>query len=123
MLPTGFPTRVVPTYAIPDDWMALDIGTETIELFKEHLKDAKTIIWNGPLGVFEMDKFSHGTMEIAQAVADSEAFSVIGGGDSLAAIGRCNAKNKISHLSTGGGASLEFLSGKILPGVAVLTGK
>ena len=115
--------RAVPTYAIPDGWMALDIGPETVELFKKHLKDAKTIIWNGPLGVFEMDNFSHGTMEIAQAVADADAFSVIGGGDSLAAIGRCNAKNKISHLSTGGGASLDFLSGKILPGVAVLTAK
>jgi len=109
---------------IPSNKMGLDIGKETIKLFKDELVKSKTIVWNGPMGVFEMDKFAEGTMEIAKALADATsngAVTVIGGGDSAAAISKSGLEKQVSHISTGGGASLEFLEGKTLPGVAALT--
>lgn len=111
---------------IPADQMALDIGPKTIELFRKEIARAKTIVWNGPMGVFEIAPFAHGTRQIAQAVAEATvkgATSIVGGGDSVAAIHDAGLADKISHISTGGGASLEFLEGKILPGVAALTDK
>jgi len=103
--------------------MALDIGPKTIELYEGIIKGAKTIIWNGPMGVFEKPPFDKGTMALARAVATSGATSVVGGGDSEKAIKTAGLTDKISHVSTGGGASLEFLSGQTLPGVAALTEK
>ena len=114
---------VVSVDEIPSGSMGLDIGPETIELFKEKLAGARTIIWNGPMGVFEFEQFSHGTIGVAEAVASSEAFSVIGGGDSVSAINKAGVADKVSHISTGGGASLQFLSGKKLPGIEILTDK
>ena len=107
-----------------NDWMGMDIGEKTIELFKKEILNSNTIVWNGPMGVFEMDNFSKGTFEIAKALADATAkgaVSIIGGGDSAAAIAKAELEEKVSHVSTGGGASLEFLEGKILPGIAALT--
>ncbi|MBR6755996.1 MAG: phosphoglycerate kinase [Peptococcaceae bacterium] len=109
--------------AIAADKMALDIGPETIKLYQAAVADAKTVIWNGPMGVFEVDAFAEGTNQVAQAVAASDANSVVGGGDSVAAIEKAGLSEKISHISTGGGASLEFLEGKVLPGIAVLLEK
>ncbi len=108
---------------IPDDMLAVDIGPETIETFKKAIAGAATVIWNGPMGVFEKPPFDKGTVELAKAVADSGATSVVGGGDSEKAIKSAGVAAKISHISTGGGASLEFLSGLELPGVAALTEK
>jgi phosphoglycerate kinase len=108
---------------IPADKMALDIGPKTVELYEGIIKGAKTIIWNGPMGVFEKPPFDKGTMALARAVATSGATSVVGGGDSEKAIKTAGLTDKISHVSTGGGASLEFLSGQTLPGVAALTEK
>jgi phosphoglycerate kinase len=108
---------------IPDGVMALDIGPATVEAYSKVISGAKTIIWNGPMGVFEMPPFDKGTLGVAQAVASSGAISVVGGGDSEKAIKNTGLASKISHISTGGGASLEFLSGMILPGVAALTDK
>jgi phosphoglycerate kinase len=108
---------------IPDGKMALDIGPKTVELFSKVIADANTIIWNGPMGVFEMPPFDKGTVAIAKAVADSHAVSVVGGGDSEKAVKSAGVADRISHISTGGGASLEFLSGVELPGVAALTDK
>ncbi len=106
----------------PADWMALDIGPKTIELFSDEIIGAKTIVWNGPMGVFEMPAFAAGTMEIAQAVADNgTATSIVGGGDSVAAAKQAGVAHRITHISTGGGASLEFLEGKKLPGVEALS--
>ncbi len=114
--------KVVASAAIPDGWMGLDIGPESIELFKSKVADAKTVVWNGPMGVFEVPEFATGTLEVAQAIAASDAFSVIGGGDSAAAVRQLGLEDGFSHISTGGGASLELLEGKTLPGLAVLEG-
>ncbi|MCP5048152.1 MAG: phosphoglycerate kinase [bacterium] len=107
--------------AIPPEMMGLDIGFDTINLYLKELEDAELIVWNGPMGVFEIDTFAAGTTEIAKAVAASNAASVIGGGDSVAAVNQAGVTDKITHISTGGGASLEFLSGKTLPGIQALS--
>lgn len=112
--------KVVSSREIPDGWMGLDIGPKTIEIFKKKVADAKTVVWNGPMGVFEVPEFATGTFEVAKAIADSDAFSVIGGGDSAAAVRQLGLEDGFSHISTGGGASLELLEGKVLPGLAVL---
>lgn len=109
--------------AVPADWMILDIGTKSRELFASKLKPMKLIVWNGPMGVFEMDHFSKGTEAVARAVADSAAVSVVGGGDSVAAVNKTGLAGKITHISTGGGASLEYLEGKVLPGIDALSDK
>jgi phosphoglycerate kinase len=110
--------------AFPAEWMALDIGPKTVDLFIDEIARARTIVWNGPMGVFEMPAFARGTMQIAQAVADNGlATSIVGGGDSVAAVQAAGVAEKISHISTGGGASLEFLEAKQLPGVEALTEK
>lgn len=114
-------TQLVNVDAIPVDWMGLDIGPESLKIFAEALRDAKTIIWNGPMGVFEMEAFSKGTVELAHLIARSEAISIIGGGDTVSAIKKAGVKEQISFVSTGGGASLELLEGKELPGIAALT--
>jgi len=109
---------------IPDNLMALDIGPKTIELFSEEISKARTIVWNGPMGVFEVSPFSRGTFKLAEAVAENAgATSIVGGGDSVSAMKAAGVADKISHISTGGGASLEFLEGKKLPGVEALTDK
>ena len=105
---------------VAEDDMILDIGPETAKQFAELLKNSKTILWNGPVGVFEFDQFANGTQVLAQAIADSDAFSIAGGGDTLAAIDKYNVADKISYISTGGGAFLEFVEGKVLPAVAIL---
>ncbi len=112
--------QIVENEKIPRDWVCLDIGPETVRFFSEEIRTAKTIVWNGPMGVFEMKPFSQGTFGIAKAVADSSAFSVVGGGDSVAAVNQAGVAERISHISTGGGASLEFLEGKKLPGIEAL---
>ena len=113
-------TETVPANRIPAGLRGLDIGPRTVEEFTRVLADARTVFWNGPMGVFELEPFSRGTRGVAQAVAGIDAFTVVGGGDSLAAIRRLGFEDQVDHLSTGGGASLEFLEGKNLPGVAVL---
>lgn len=112
--------KYVPSDDMPDEWMGMDIGSLTIEKFAKEIKKAKTIVWNGPMGVFEFPNFANGTKEIAKAVAESGAISIVGGGDSAAAVEQLGYADKITHISTGGGASLEFLEGKELPGIAVL---
>ncbi|MFA7467716.1 MAG: phosphoglycerate kinase, partial [Desulfotomaculaceae bacterium] len=116
-------SKVVPVDSIPADTMALDIGPQTAKQYGDRLKEAATVVWNGPMGVFEMEPFAGGTMAVARALADSSAVSVIGGGDSAAAVHKAGVTDKITHISTGGGASLEFLEGKVLPGVAALMDK
>lgn len=115
--------RVVDVDSIPDDWMGLDIGTKSIELFKEAVMGAGTIVWNGPMGVFEFPAFADGTKSMAMALASSGAITIVGGGDSVAAVEQMGFASKITHISTGGGASLEFLEGIELPGVACLLDK
>lgn len=112
--------KVVSMGPIPDGWRILDIGPETVATYRKVILEAGTVVWNGPMGVFEMPNFAAGTFGIAKAVADSEAVSVIGGGDSIAAINQSGLSEQITHMSTGGGASLEMLEGKILPGIAAL---
>lgn len=112
--------KVVDIDAIDEGWMALDIGPKTIALAEIKIKDAKTLIWNGPMGVFEQDAFAVGTNALAKAIALSDAYSVVGGGDSVAAVKKSGMADKINHISTGGGASLEFMEGRLLPGLAVL---
>ena len=108
---------------IPEGWEGMDIGPKTVELFAKEIKAAKTVVWNGPMGVFEMPNFAKGTLAIATAMAESDATTIIGGGDSAAAVTQMGLADKMSHISTGGGASLEFLEGKTLPGVAALNDK
>ncbi|MBC8382727.1 MAG: phosphoglycerate kinase [Candidatus Cloacimonetes bacterium] len=113
----------VPIDAIPDDMIGLDIGVRTVRKYAEIIKQSKTVIWNGPMGMFEISSFSHGTKGIARAVAACSGITIIGGGDSAAAIEKFGFADKVSHISTGGGASLEYLSGKELPGIAVIPDK
>jgi phosphoglycerate kinase len=117
-------TKEVDIESIPSDWEALDIGPKTRELFQATIKDSKLVIWNGPMGVFELDTFANGTKAVAEALADAtDTYSVIGGGDSAAAVEKFGYADKMSHISTGGGASLEFMEGKELPGVTALNDK
>lgn len=116
-------SRVVAVDEVPDGWRILDIGPKTIELFGKILRKARLVIWNGPMGVFEMPKFAEGTFAIAQLLAEIDATTVIGGGDSASAVKKAGVAKKMTHVSTGGGASLEFLEGKELPGVAALNDK
>ena len=108
---------------IPEDMMGLDIGPKTIELYQDVLKDAKTVLWNGPMGVFEMSNFAEGTIAICKTLANLEAITIIGGGDSAAAAISLGFADKFSHISTGGGASLEFMEGKKLPGIEAIADK
>jgi phosphoglycerate kinase len=115
--------KTVPYDGIPSEWMGMDIGPKTVRMFSDEIKEAKTIVWNGPMGVFEMEGFAQGTMSIAKAVAQSKAFSIVGGGDTVAAVKMAGVADFISHISTGGGAALEFLEGKSLPGIEALREK
>ena len=116
-------SKTVAWTEIPDGWEGFDIGEKTIEMFKNELKNAKTVIWNGPVGLFEFDQFAVGTNEIAKALAELDATTIIGGGDSAAAVEKAGLADKMTHISTGGGASLEFLEGKKLPGIECLQDK
>ncbi len=115
--------QIVPSSEMPDGWMGLDIGPKTVALFEEAIKEAGTVVWNGPMGVFEFPRFAEGTIAVAKAVGDSNAISIIGGGDSAAAVEQLGFAKKMTHISTGGGASLEFLEGLELPGIAALNDK
>jgi phosphoglycerate kinase len=119
----GTETKTVPTIEIPKGWRALDIGPASAKLFSEAIQDAKTILWNGPMGIFEIDAFSRGTYAIARAVADAYALTIVGGGDTDLAVHRAGVSDAMSFISTGGGASLQLLEGKELPGIAALTNK
>ena len=116
-------TQVVPTGAIPEGWEGMDIGPETVDRYRDAVKDAGTVIWNGPMGVFEFPAFAKGTEAVAEALSKTSAITIIGGGDSAAAVEQLGYADKMTHISTGGGASLEFLEGKELPGVACLLDK
>ncbi|WP_370871802.1 phosphoglycerate kinase [Alkalibacillus salilacus] len=113
-------TKVVPIDEIPSDWEGLDIGSETVENFSQIISDSKLVIWNGPMGVFEYEAFANGTKSVAKALSETEGYTVIGGGDSASAVEKFNYADQMDHISTGGGASLEFMEGKVLPGVAAL---
>jgi len=113
-------SRVVAADGVPDGWLGVDVGPETVAAYSERLTGARAVFWNGPMGVYEMERFAQGTLALARALADSDAFSVVGGGDSAAAVGRAGVKERISHVSTGGGASLAFVQGKTLPALAAL---
>ncbi|MBS3741372.1 MAG: phosphoglycerate kinase, partial [Candidatus Cloacimonetes bacterium] len=113
-------TKTVSIEDIPQDWMGLDIGEKTIQKYKDIIADSKTIVWNGPMGMFEIDKFAKGTNEIAKILAESDATTIIGGGDSAAAIEKIGLQDKFTHISTGGGASLEMLAGNELPGISII---
>ena len=117
-LEAGVPNRVV--REIPDGWMGLDIGPETAKRYADEIARARTFFWNGPMGVFELPEFAGGTQAVARAAAESEAITVVGGGDSLAAVNQLGLGDRMTHLSTGGGASLEYVQGLTLPGVAAL---
>ncbi|MFZ3138477.1 MAG: phosphoglycerate kinase [Thermodesulfovibrionales bacterium] len=119
----GAVIKIVPTLEIPKGWEALDIGPASVKLFTVALQDAKTILWNGPMGMFEIDLFSRGTFDIARAVSDAYALTIVGGGDTDLAVNRAGVSNAISFISTGGGASLQLLEGKELPGIAALTNR
>ncbi len=116
-------TIISDTMEIPDGYEGMDIGPKTVELIKEEIMKAGTVVWNGPVGVFEFDNFAKGTKEVAIALADSDAISIIGGGDSAAAVEKFGLDDRMSHISTGGGASLEFMEGKVLPGIDILINK
>ena len=117
-------TQVVDSDKIPDGWQGLDVGPQTVEVYKKALAGAKTVFWNGPVGVFEFEKFANGTVSIANTLAELKgAITVIGGGDSVSAVNKAGVADKMSHISTGGGASLELVEGKVLPGVAALNDK
>ncbi|MDP3702956.1 MAG: phosphoglycerate kinase, partial [Candidatus Omnitrophota bacterium] len=122
-LDAGTPVKTVKVGHIPDGWMGADIGPETITSFLGALKDAKTVIWNGPVGVFEQERFLAGSRRIAETLANLKATTIIGGGDSAACVQQLKLGDRMTHISTGGGASLEFLEGKTLPGIAVLKDK
>lgn len=115
--------KVVDSNAIPAGWMGMDVGPKTLKELEDILKNAKTVVWNGPLGVFEMSNFAKGTFEVAKFIANSDCVSIIGGGDSVSAVNKSGVADKMTHVSTGGGASLEFLEGIELPGIAVLQDK
>ncbi len=115
--------QAISSQSIPDGWSGFDIGIETVAKFNEIVDTAKTIFWNGPLGVYEFDRFAKGTLDIAKSVAESDAVSIVGGGDCIAAVYQAGVADQITHISTGGGASLVFLEGKKLPGIEALTGK
>jgi phosphoglycerate kinase len=116
-------TRTADSTAIPAGWKGLDIGPKAREAFATVIRGARTVVWNGPMGVFELAPFREGTFAVARAIAASGAISIVGGGDSVAAVTQAGVADKITHISTGGGASLEFLEGRTLPGVAALTDK
>ena len=116
-------TKIESVDNIPDGWMGLDIGPDSVKAFQAELKGCKTVIWNGPMGVFEMEAFAKGTFAIAETLAALDGITIIGGGDSVAAVEKAGLADKMSHISTGGGASLELLEGKVLPGVAALNEK
>lgn len=115
--------KTVDAGKIPEGWEGVDIGPKSIALFSDVIKNAKTVIWNGPMGVFEMSNFAKGTIAVAEAIAESDSISIIGGGDSAAAVEQFGFADKVTHISTGGGASLEFLEGIVLPGIACLQDK
>ncbi len=119
-LPPAAHSQAAKSGEIPDGWQGLDIGPETVKLYCGAVADAGTVIWNGPMGVFEFDKFAVGTKAVAEALSKTSAITIIGGGDSAAAVQQLGYADKMTHISTGGGASLEFMEGKELPGVACL---
>ena len=120
---SGVESRTVGVEEIPEGWMGLDVGPQTVERFRRSISGAKTVLWNGPMGVFELDDFAKGTESVARAVAESGATSIVGGGDSVAAVTKLGMEDRMSHISTGGGASLEYIEGRELPGVAVIPNK
>ena len=122
-LETGASTKTVPVTKIPDGWTIADIGPDTIREFSTELKKCQTVVWNGPVGVFEIPEFANGTYSLIKILADLEVITIIGGGSTAEAVVEMGLADKMSHVSTGGGASLEFLEGKVLPGVAVLQDK